>query len=1051
MVLEYLKFDIRLPKATDAEHQPIIVDSVAGRSESTVVLPLQDAEFQHELEDLRNMLLGIATVRRATRPQETIARAVGQALFTALFHDGILRLYEESLRKAASLPDIGLLLRFEIEEPRLAALPWELLYDPRGSGRYISCYSITPIVRALPPPYQDVPPPITTQPLRMLCMVANPGDQVKLNIEREKQHLHAALRSLIDDGSIEVHWVDGQNWRDLQDKLRGKAWHIFHFIGHGGFEEQTEGGTGLLSFEDGSGHTQSLTAAQVAQLLGGTTSLRLVVLNACEGARGNSQDIFSSTATTLLSQCHHLAAVLAMQYEITDDAALEFTRTFYTALAAKASVETAVTEARVAIGIEVRKTLEWGTPVLYTRSPRSVLFTFEDGERKAVGERLFTCRDHHAAIRTIAWSPDGMSVASGDDDGLVLVMDGQSGTTLTVYRYHTDGVHSVTWSPDSTRIASASIDGSIHVWNAATGQQHLKLTLHRIPSLDPRVITAAWSPDGRFIAAGSNGEQVKIWDSETGQLLMTYREHSHKDDILPRLGWILSLAWSPDSRYIVSGGGGYNLSGAGIVETPLFDKSVHIWETHIGRRTVTYNAHTKSVTSLAWSPDGRYIASSDRNQQIHVWEPTNTANPLIFRGHTKIVNAVAWSPDSTCIASASDDTTVRIWQIDTRNECYMYKEHAEKVNAVTWSPDGKRIASGGNDKIVHVWQAPLASASSTSFTSSTHPTGNTHTRAFNRPGGTPPAQGTLLYMYDTHANWVSAVAWSPDGSRIASSGGDGTVRIWNPNNGDNLLTYHGQAGRLSEVLVVAWSPDSTRIASAGNKATIQVWNARNKQLLAHYDGHSTFANVPYFAHIFWAAWSPDGTRIASTSITLGRDKAVHIWNSATGQQVMKFDLHTRWLDTSSSGGVAWSPDGSRIAVGLNGETRMYNTTTGAQILSYTQQSGYISTVAWSPDGSRLASLAANSAHVWNAATGAFLYAYQGHTNAMRDVAWSPDGQYLASSSNDRTVQLWTAADGTRIYTYTGHNDEVGALSWAPDSHRIASASKDKTVHIWQAI
>ena len=1051
MALEYLKFDIRLPKSPDAEHQAAIVDSVAGHSESTVVLPLHDAEFQHKLADLRNMLLGIATVRRATHLQETIARAVGQALFTTLFHDEILRLYEESLRKAASLSDIGLLLRFEIEEPTLAALPWELLYDPRGSGRYISCYSTTPIVRTLPPPYQAVPPPITTGPLRMLCMVANPADQVALNIEQEKRHLRTALQPLIDDGSIEIHWIDGQKWRDLQDALRSEAWHIFHFIGHGGFEEQTEGSIGTLAFADESDHTQSLTATQVAQLLGGITSLRLVVLNACEGARGNAQDIFSSTATTLLSQCHHLAAVLAMQYEITDDAALEFTRTFYKALAAKASVETAVTEARVAIGIEVRKTLEWGTPVLYTRSPHSVLFTFEHAERKAIGERLFTCRDHQTPIRTIAWSPDRQFLASGDDEGLVVVSDGQTGTTLSVYRYHTDVVQSVSWSHDSTRIASASTDGYIHVWNAITGQQQLQLTLHRIPSLDPRVITAAWSPDGRFIAAGSNSEQVKIWDSESGQLLMTYREHTHKDEILPRLGWILSLAWSPDSRYIVSGGGGYNLSGAGIVETPLFDKSVHIWEARTGRRAATYNAHAKSVTSLAWSPDGRYIASGDRNRQIHVWEPTNTANPLVFRGHTKIVNAVTWSPDSTCIASASDDTTVRIWQIDTHNERYMYKGHADKVNAVAWSPDGKRIASGGSDTMIHVWQAPITSTASTASTTSTPPTGNTHTRMLNRSNGTPPGQGTLLYVYDTHANWVSAVAWSPDGSRIASSGGDGTVRIWNPNNGDNLLTYHGQAGKLSEVLVVAWSPDSTRIASAGNKATIQVWNATNKQLLAHYDGHSTFANVPYFAHIFWAAWSPDGSRIASTSITLGRDKAVHIWNPTTGHQILKFDLHTSWIDTSSSGGVTWSPDGSRIAVGLNGETRVYNMTTGTQILSYTQQTGYISTVAWSPDGSRIASLEASSVHVWDAATGTFLYTYQGHTNAMRDVAWSPDGQYLASSSNDRTVQLWTASNGTRIYTYTGHNDEVGALSWAPDSHRIASASKDKTVHIWQAI
>ena len=331
-----------------------------------------------------------------------------------------------------------------------------------------------------------------------------------------------------------------------------------------------------------------------------------------------------------------------------------------------------------------------------------------------------------------------------------------------------------------------------------------------------------------------------------------------------------------------------------------------------------------------------------------------------------------------------------------------------------------------------------------------HVTGST--RGFTPTEQKIYKQGDLICQYDLHANWVSAVAWSPDGTRIASSGGDATVRIWNPINGDTLVTYHGQAGKLSEVLAVAWSPDSTRIASGGNRATIQVWNASNKQLLASYSGHSPkLANVLFLAHVFWAAWSPDGKSIASTCINLGFDKAVHIWNAATGKLIRKFDLHSSPIDTSSAGGVAWSPDGIRIAAAMQGEVRIYNVTTGSQLLMYKQQHGYIPAIAWSPDGERIASMDSDSVQVWNATTGEFYYAYQGHTNSLRDVAWSPDARYLATSSNDRTVQIWTAESGTRIFTYTGHLDDVGAISWAPDSRRIASASKDKTVHIWQAI
>lgn len=1047
--MEYLNFHIRLTANNGNSLQKVIIDAPAGHGESDMHLPLHDAGFQEMFESLWNVLLNIRSSFRATPQQEKAAQAVGKTLFTSLFRDEMLHLYDDSLRKANELPDAGLLLRFEIEEPALAILPWELLYDERES-KFITCYRDTPVVRTLPQPLRDLAP-LTTQPLRMLCMVANPDGHAHLDVKREKQHLHEALQELEDDGSIEIHWIAGQTWRDLQEAMRTNEWHIFHFTGHGSFDEQAEHGKGSLTFASEHGGPQILTAEKVAQLLSGHSSLRLVILNACEGARTNAQDIFSSTAATLLSQSRSLMAVLAMQTKITDRAALLFTRTFYAALAKGVPVETAVTEARIAIGITMPKTLEWATPVLYTHSPLPILFTMKQAQRIEAGTLQYTCRDTGGSVRSIAWSPNGACIASSSDNGPVQIRESATGTVLTSYRDHTSTVQAVAWSPvareqeerGNTSIASASLDGSIHIWNAATGQQRLKLILHRIPSLDPRTITIAWSPDGQFIAAGSNNEQVKIWNAETGQLTITYREHSHSGNIVPKLGWILALAWSPDGRYIVSGGGGYNLKSTGFGEAWLFDKSVHVWDAHTGKRISTYDAHTKSVTSLAWSPDGRFIASADRNGQVHVWEPDSLTPAHIFGEHKKVVNALTWSPDSSCLASASDDTTVRIRHVATRNELYTYRGHTCNVNAVAWSPDGKFIASGGNEKTIHIWQAP-----------STHvrPIKNQTTRAnANPPDFSYARQGDLIYKYDTHANWVSAVAWSPDGTRIASSGGDATVRIWNPANGENLLTYHGQAGRLSEVLTVAWSPDSTRIASGGNRATIQIWNADNKQLLAEYEGHSKLAGVPYVGHVFWAVWSPDSESIASTSINLGLDKAVHIWNAATGTLRRKFDLRSGLVDTSSAGGVAWSPDGTRIAAGMRGEVRIFNIKTGAQVLTYKQHPGYISAITWSPDGERIASMNGDSVQVWNATTGDFYYAYRGHTDSLRDVAWSPDGQYLASASNDRTVQLCTANDGTRIFTYIGHTDEVGAVSWAPDSQRIASASKDKTVHIWQAI
>jgi CHAT domain-containing protein len=167
-----------------------------------------------------------------------------------------------------------------------------------------------------------------------------------------------------------MHWLEGQTWRDLQRALQGGPWHVFHFIGHGGFDNS--GDEGVLALADEYGKTSLIHATQLARLLANHGWVRLAVLNACEGARGSQRDLFSSTAATVARM--GVPAVLAMQEAITDHAAIELTRAFYEALAMGLPVDTAVAEARVAISLEVANTLEWGTPVLYLRTSDGVLF-----------------------------------------------------------------------------------------------------------------------------------------------------------------------------------------------------------------------------------------------------------------------------------------------------------------------------------------------------------------------------------------------------------------------------------------------------------------------------------------------------------------------------------------------------------------------------------------------------------------------------------------------------------------------------------------------------
>ncbi|HJT56439.1 MAG TPA: hypothetical protein VJ761_08090, partial [Ktedonobacteraceae bacterium] len=190
--------------------------------------------------------------------------------------------------------------------------------------------------------------------------------------------------------------------------------------------------------------------------------------------------------------------------------------------------------------------------------------------------------------------------------------------------------------------------------------------------------------------------------------------------------------------------------------------------------------------------------------------------------------------------------------------------------------------------------------------------------------------GTLLRSYDMHSSWVVAVAWEPDGNRIASAGGDGLVRVWEAETGHTLLTYRGHRWRFEKVnwpptiYNIAWSPEGLRLASAGDGTKVYVWDAATGQTLTIYEGHSGL-----LPNVFALAWSPDGKRIASACSVIGIDKTIHIWDAATGQKLLHYDSHYGLLPNFSVLALAWSPDGKRIASTCGDKTiRIWNATNG---------------------------------------------------------------------------------------------------------------------------
>ena len=210
--------------------------------------------------------------------------------------------------------------------------------------------------------------------------------------------------------------------------------------------------------------------------------------------------------------------------------------------------------------------------------------------------------------------------------------------------------------------------------------------------------------------------------------------------------------------------------------------------TYAGTKIVTFHS-SDFVNSVAWSPDGKRIASGARDDTVQVWDATTGGNEYTYSGHSGSVNSVAWSPDGKRIASGAWDKTVQVWDTTTGGNEYTYSGHSDFVNSVAWSPDGKRIASASDDKTVQVWDATT---------------------------------GGNEYTYSGHSGDVNSVAWSPDGKRIASGGLDKTVQVWDATTGGNAYTYSGHSDLVNSV---AWSPDGKRIASGGLDKTVQVWDA----------------------------------------------------------------------------------------------------------------------------------------------------------------------------------------------------------------------------------
>jgi eukaryotic-like serine/threonine-protein kinase len=289
----------------------------------------------------------------------------------------------------------------------------------------------------------------------------------------------------------------------------------------------------------------------------------------------------------------------------------------------------------------------------------------------------------------------------------------------------------------------------------------------------------------------------------------------------------------------------------------------------MGKTIVSYQEHREKVMSLAWSPDGRRIASAAQGI-VQVWEPLSGRTIYTHKDKAffpQYIYGVAWSPNSTHLVSGCADKTLQVWDANKGNLVTTYKGHTKGISCVAWSPDGTRIVSGSVDKTAQVWNA----------------TSGQHILTFANHSG-------LLGILG-----VSAVAWSPDGRRITSCGNDSHVKVWDASDGSGIYSYDEHKGTIYGL---AWSPDSSRIASCSHDLTIQVWVADTGSYRVVCRGHTQRVNA--------VAFSPDGRYLASAC----EDNTVRLWSSETGKNLFIYEGHTKNVHT-----LAWSPDGKYIASG----------------------------------------------------------------------------------------------------------------------------------------
>jgi WD40 repeat protein len=617
---------------------------------------------------------------------------------------------------------------------------------------------------------------------------------------------------------------------------------------------------------------------------------------------------------------------------------------------------------------------------------------------------------HTDVVFSVAFSPDGSTLASGSADHTIVLSDLRTSRSTAVLTGNTDQVYRVTFSPDGHFLASGSLDGKVLLWDLRT---------HKAPTVLTCQLGTVWgvafSPNGHTLAAGGADGSVLLWDvADPGQSPIPVPSP------LPTQVW--SVAFSPDGQTLAAGS---------------FDGTVRLWNVTKPRHPIagpTLDATNPDgtnpvyLTSVAFSPDSHTLAAGTCETGsvaqcvrggVRLWNlRTPDQPPTVLAGRTDAVFGVAFSPDRHTVISASADGTVRLWNLQTKTSMPI-PGSIGALRTVAISPDGRTIASGGWNGIVRLWDLRTVQFAP----------------VFTIPRGP-----------------VYSVAFSPNRTTLASGSQDGAIRLWNLRtlSSPTMLTAHGGAPNSiapsPDGRSIAFSPDGYTLAAAYADGTIRLWNLRT--------GIPTPLVIGKVTAVHSLAFSPDGNTLAmgiDNSAEGGGYENIWLWNLHThGPPIVLQEGNGDPTFFISS--VAFSPASHALAAGSNdGSVTLWNLSKIPPTSTVISKGTSVASVAFSPDGTTLAfGTGGGTIDLWDLRTQQITAVLIGHTAPVSSIAFSPDGNTLASGSADHTVRLWDLRTLQTIATLGVGASQVNSVAFSPDGNTLAAGSADGSIRLWDA-